>query len=185
VPTLPPSHVTLDGPTPGLALERRTGVTLRSGIVVDELWQTVCLAPCDASLDADARYRVSAPGKVAQDVPRLHGQDAELSADLSGSGSTTTGLVLVLAGVGAVMVGGVLLATEASASSEASFSGHPHDSVSVMPGVVTLSLSLPLMIIGLIIGTSGQGSLTVSAHDAMPMVSLGSGVSLTPAGMAF
>lgn len=185
VPVEPSSHVRLSGRTPGLTLDRRSGVTLQSGIVVDEEWTAICAAPCDAILPADGHYRVSAPDTEPQYVPRLHGQDADLSADLKGNGTQALGLGVVLAGVAAIGIGTGLLISEASHSMEMSRPGSPKESVSLAPGIVTLSLSLPLMIVGGIICGSGQGSLTVSMHGDVPEVSIADGVSLSPEGIVF
>jgi hypothetical protein len=183
VVTEAPSHVHLTAHTTGATLERRTGVTMRSGMITDEVWRSVCVAPCEATLAADARYRVVAPDTIPQDVPRLHGQDADLDADLHGNTSMTVGLALVLAGVGAIGVGTGLLVSESSQSMDLAMSGHPHADVSHVPGIVVLSMSLPLMIVGALVASSGQGSLTVTTHE--PTVSLGGGVGLSPEGLVF
>ena len=185
VPVDAPSRVRLTGPTPGLTLDRRSGVTMQSGVVVAERWTAVCAAPCDALLPSDGHYRVSAPDTEPQYLPRLRGQDAELNADLKGNGAQSVGVGIILAGVGALAIGTGLIISEASRSSELSMRGGDKESVSFAPGIVTLSLSLPLMIIGGIVAGSGQGTLTVSMHDATPEVSLGDGLTLTPQGIAF
>ncbi len=181
----PPSHVHLSGPTPGLSLDRRTGVTTRSGIVTDEQWQSVCRAPCDATLPADGLYRVSAPDTVPQYVPHLHGQDAELNADLRGSSAQTVGVTLALVGVGAIVAGSLLFAVEGTENSQQSPFQKSQGSVSYAPAIITMSASLPLLIVGVAVASAGQGSLTVSMHDAVPTVSLGDGLLLSPTGLLF
>jgi hypothetical protein len=48
-----------------------------------------------------------------------------------------------------------------------------------------MSASLPLLIVGVAVASAGQGSLTVSMHDAVPTVSLGDGLLLSPTGLLF
>ena len=162
----PTVHVLIDGDRPGVTLVRITDMGVVSaytgyGTAYGAFEQTrpVCMAPCQADLDANGMYRIAGGGITptsAFGLPASQpGQAVRLHVHAGSIGARVGGLWLIIGGISFAIAGGTLAALAAAESSISSDTGL------LASGVVIGGLGVVALVIGIVL-IAGSGTSVVT-----------------------
>lgn len=170
-------------------MERRKGTQTLSGLGLADLgiggvteWEPVCVAPCAAKLSPRDTYRIAGDGLVPSATFALpRASHLRLDADLGSSRARVSGVLVTLAGAGAMALGtGALVASPFLAEGDVGSQGFRTGVLA--GGVGSLALGTVLVAVGVTLwatnGTSLRFDPTATTTTARP-------TRLLPNGIAF
>jgi hypothetical protein len=185
VPTGPTTHVAIDADAPGVSLMRVMGfgfVQYGSATGSFASYQTVCVAPCQADVDANATYQISGDGVTPSSpftLPTANGAPVRLHVHGGSLGARIGGLWLVISGITFAVTGGVLAGTFAALSSSSD------DTTGwIVAGLVTAGVGVVMTVLGIPL-VSGSGTTVVTDQNVTVAHRNAPKIRFTPTGFVF
>jgi hypothetical protein len=190
-PTGPTTHVAMDADRPGVTLLRVTGLGVVQaasayGTAYGSFmsYQPVCVAPCQADVEAGAMYRIGGDGVTPTSTfslpPPAPGRPLVLHVSAGSAGARFGGLWLTIGGITLAATGGVLAGLFAAIGNEPGMNTNGW----IVGGLVTAGVGVVMTAFGIwMIAESGtsvvtdQGIPIAKGHPAGPRI--------TPAGLVF
>jgi len=188
-PTGPTTHVAIDADRPGVTLLRVTGLGMVQaatsyGTAFGSFmsYQPVCVAPCEANVEAGAMYRVGGDGVTPTSTFSLPapapGRPLLLHVHAGSAGARIGGLWLVITGITFAVTGGTLAGVFAALQNDADSNTGPW----IAGGLVTAGVGVVMTALGIwLVSESGTSVVT---DQGIPVAKHG-GPRLSPRGLVF
>ncbi len=183
-PQGPMTHVAIDADEPNVTLSRVMGygyVQYGASTGVMANWQTVCVAPCQASVDSTAMYQITGDGVTPSRTFSLpaspNGAPLHLRVHAGSSGARIGAAWLLLGGITFALTGSILAVTFAALSSDSNTTGW------IVAGLVTTGVGAIMIAAGIPLFL-GSGT-SVTNDQNMTIAKRRSPIRLTPTGFAF
>lgn len=186
-PPDPGTLVTLNGD--GVRLERLTGTASVSmawgsggwGSGSAELYEVVCMAPCNKQVDPSAQYRLAGPGLVATGTFPISGSTAHIDAHMGSRAQRTGGWVIF--GVGLAVGAMGFLIGAAVGTEPTTLSGGTQVGGGGTPYLIAGGIGVAAAIGGLVMVVTAASSAVVNGESVG--LRLAPHVALTPRGLVF
>ena len=184
-PQGPMTRVAIDADAPGVALMRVMGfgyVQYGSATGSFASYQTVCVAPCQADVDANATYQIAGDGVTPSSTFSMpappNGGPLHLRVHGGSLGARVGGVWLLIGGITLAVTGGMFAGTFAALSS------NDTDTTGwIVGGLVTAGIGAVMTVIGIPL-VSGSGTSVVTDQN-VPLAKHRSPIRMTPSGFVF